>query len=48
MEKHKNKENQDVAENMIGDCRCGHSIIYHAVFVGCIKCDCDEFRQEIK
>jgi len=30
---------------MLGDCKCGHSLIYHAPFVGCLKCDCDEFRR---
>lgn len=30
---------------MIGDCEdCGHSIAYHLPFVGCTKCDCDEFH----
>jgi hypothetical protein len=29
---------------MFGDCdRCGHSIIYHLPFIGCEKCDCEEF-----
>lgn len=29
---------------MVGDCgRCGHSIAYHMPFVGCVKCDCEEF-----
>jgi len=28
----------------IGDCTCGHSIMYHAPLMGCIKCDCDEYR----
>lgn len=27
-----------------GDCRCGHSVAYHLPLVGCMKCDCDEFR----
>lgn len=29
----------------IGDCECGHSLIYHMPFVGCVKCDCDEFHR---
>jgi predicted nucleic-acid-binding Zn-ribbon protein len=29
---------------MIGDCdNCGHSAMYHMPFVGCVKCDCEEF-----
>lgn len=28
-----------------GDCdRCGHSIMYHAAFVGCLKCGCGEYE----
>jgi hypothetical protein len=28
-----------------GDCsRCRHSIAYHLPFVGCTKCDCDEYQ----
>lgn len=30
---------------MIGDCRrCGHSIMYHAPLIGCLKYSCGEFR----
>lgn len=32
---------------MIGDCSrpgCGHSIAYHVPIVGCMKCDCDEYK----
>ncbi len=30
---------------MLGDCSsCGHSALYHLPFVGCTKCDCDEFH----
>lgn len=33
------------ALHMVGDCaRCGHSIIYHAVLIGCMKCSCEEFE----
>lgn len=29
---------------MIDDCdRCTHSVAYHLSFVGCTKCDCDEY-----
>jgi len=34
----------DLRVFVFGDCRCGHSIIYHIPFTGCLKCDCDEFR----
>lgn len=30
-----------------GDCSrkgCHHSIIYHVVLIGCMKCDCDEYK----
>lgn len=30
--------------DVIGDCDCGHSIMYHVPLAGCLKCDCDEFR----
>lgn len=31
--------------HVFGDCdRCGHSAMYHAPFVGCLKCACDEFK----
>ncbi len=30
--------------HMLGDCACGHSIIYHVPIAGCMKCDCDEFH----
>lgn len=30
---------------MVGDCAdCRHSIVYHLPFVGCTKCDCEEFH----
>lgn len=30
---------------MFGDCsHCGHSVIYHLIGVGCMKCNCDEFH----
>jgi hypothetical protein len=30
--------------HMVGDCDdCGHSIAYHLPWVGCTKCNCDEF-----
>ena len=33
-----------VVRAMVGDCRrCGHSIVYHLPFIGCTKCDCEEF-----
>lgn len=29
---------------MFGDCdRCGHSILYHQLIVGCLKCSCSEY-----
>lgn len=34
---------------MIGDCKeCGHSIMYHVPFTGCIKCSCDEFSAYLR
>jgi len=33
--------------NMIGDCDrrgCGHSFAYHVPLVGCMKCDCEEYK----
>lgn len=39
------KKDGESSEMAAGDCGdCGHSIIYHAPFVGCIKCSCDEFH----
>ena len=29
---------------VFGDCRCGHSVMYHLPLAGCMKCSCDEFR----
>ena len=29
---------------VIGDCECGHSILYHLPVAGCLKCSCDEFH----
>jgi len=29
---------------VIGDCDCGHSVLYHLPLAGCLKCDCDEFH----
>jgi len=31
---------------MIGDCdNCSHSFAYHVPIMGCLKCDCDEFKR---
>ncbi len=41
----KNKSKETKVKNAIGDCSyCGHSIVYHAPMVGCLKCSCDEYE----
>lgn len=31
--------------HFFGDChRCEHSIIYHIPILGCVKCDCEEYK----